>query len=368
MATIRMYERTVNGKVKVSYQVMIRIKGAKPIYKTFDRKTDAENWAKAIESDIKRGKRIETPESRKHTINELIDKYIDYKIPQRKSEQEKYVKQLLWWKDKIGAFYLANVSPSKLAECKELLETEPSIKPKHGRKTRTPATVNRYLMILSSVFSYAIYELNWIDENPMHKIRKNPEKANKERYLSKEEINRILNACNNFDIRTENYNKQTYLFVLIALSTGARYSEIYNLKWENIDFKHKQIYFMNTKNGDHRGVAMTEKVCRELKEFQKIRKINNNNLWATNSGKKLIDMRVRFYKVLELANINDFRFHDIRHTTASYLAMNGASLIDIASILGHKTMQMVKRYSHLTQKHTQTLLQTTTDDMFTIAI
>ena len=74
-------------------------------------------------------------------------------------------------------------------------------------------------------------------------------------------------------------------------------------------------------------------------------------------------MRVRFYKVLELANIENCRFHDLRHTVASHIAMNGGSLLDIAQITGHKTMQMVKRYSHLTQKHTAELLQSTTDIM-----
>ena len=108
---------------------------------------------------------------------------------------------------------------------------------------------------------------------------------------------------------------------------------------------------------------MTDTVYKELKEFQKIRNIKSDNLFTTKDGKKLIDMRTRFYKVLEVSGIN-CRFHDLRHTVASHIAMNGGSLLDIAQVTGHKTMQMVKRYSHLTKKHTAELLQNTTNEMF----
>ena len=87
-------------------------------------------------------------------------------------------------------------------------------------------------------------------------------------------------------------------------------------------------------------------------------------MFTTSDGSKLIDMRVRFYKVLEVAGIKDLRFHDLRHTVASHIAMNGGSLLDIAQVTGHKTMQMVKRYSHLTKKHTAELLESTTQIMF----
>jgi len=361
MATIKKYTLK-NGKT--NYHVVIRLRGEKTLCATFTKLTQAKIWAQDTESNIKLGRHIQMPESKKHTLEELVNDYIRHEIPKRKSEQDKYVKQLEWWKNKLGTCYLSNITPAKLSECKRLLETEPSQKPKNGRTTRTGATVNRYLMILSSVFSYACEELNWLDENPMHKVRKNTEKPNKERYLSKDEISRMLEACDKFNIRTENYNKETRLFILIALTTGARYSEIMNLKWENVDLKHRKFYFMDTKNGENRGVPMSEDVLKGLEKFRKVRKINNNSLWATKDGKKLIDMRVRFYKVLELAKIKNFRFHDLRHTAASYLAMNGAQLIDIAAILGHKTMQMVKRYSHLTEKHTGTLIETAVSDMF----
>ena len=350
-----------NGEV--SYTARIRVSGYPTMTATFQKKQQAQLWIQDNESKMKLGKHIQPSESKKHTLSELINRYITNELPKRKSDINKFKMQLKWWNDKLGDYYLSAITPAKLTQTKELLETEKSSKPQKGRTTRTPATVNRYLSTLSIVLSYACNEYGWLDENPMHKVRKNKECANKDRFLSPEEIERLLQACKSYELRTENYNNETYLFVLIALSTGARYSEIHNLTWENIDFEHRQFYFLNTKNKENRGVPMSDTVYKELKQFRKVRNIKSNYLWTTKDGKKLIDMRVRFYKVLEIAQIENCRFHDLRHTVASHIAMNGGSLLDIAQITGHKTMQMVKRYSHLTQKHTAELLQKTTDEM-----
>lgn len=347
-----------------TYTANIRVQGYPTYTATFTKKSLATQWIQEYESAMKNGKHIQTPESKKHTLNDLILRYETNELPKRKSDQEKFKMHLKWWSDKIGKYYLNNITTPMLTECKELLEKEPMNKKLKKPKPRTPATVNRYLATLSIVLSYACNEYGWIEENPMRKVRKNKEKANKDRFLTPDEIERLLNGCKEFNIKGDNYNEQTYLFVLIALSTGARYSEIHNLKWNNVDFTHKQFYFMNTKNGEDRGVPMTDTVYNALKEFKKVRNIKSKNLWITKDGKKLIDFRTRFYKVLEIANIENCRFHDLRHTVASHIAMNGGSLLDIAQVTGHKTMQMVKRYAHLTQKHTAELLQNTTDKMF----
>lgn len=347
-----------------SYTARIRLKGYPSMTATFSKKGDAQLWIQENESRMKLGRYIQLPEARKHTVADLIKRYIENELPKRKSDHKKFEMQLKWWSDKIGCYYLSTVTPALITECKEALEREPSGKPKKGKLKRSPATVNRYLAAMSVVFSFACNEYGWLETNPMRKVRKNKEYATKERYLMPDEIERLFKACLEFDLRNENYNYETYLFVLIALSTGARYSEIHNLRWENVDFIHRQFYFLNTKNGENRGVPMTNKVFTELYNFSRIRNIKSDYLWTTKNGEKLIDMRVRFYKVLECADIKECRFHDLRHTVASHIAMNGGSLLDIAQVTGHKTMQMVKRYAHLTKKHTADLLENTTSVMF----
>lgn len=361
MATIQERKKK-NGKT--TFTATIRVKGYPPLSATFDRKSDARLWIQEHEPDMKKGRHIKEYEANKHTLNELIDRYIDVELPKRKeTDHKKYKMQLDWWKSKIGNYLLSNITPALLSQCKELLCKEESPKPKKGKKTRSGATANRYMACLSIVLSIGAKEWNWLDENPMLKVRKYKEETKQDRFLMPEEIKKLLEACKTFELEGNAYNNETYIFVLIALSTGARYSEILKLQWKNIDFKNKQFYFLKTKNGEHRGVPMSETIYKELKQFQTVRNINSDYLFTTKEGKKLIDMRTRFYKVLEVSKI-DCRFHDLRHTVASHIAMNGGSLLDIAQVTGHKTMQMVKRYSHLTQKHTAQLLENTTNEMF----
>lgn len=361
MHQIRKYKKKDGS---YTYTATIRVQGYPTLTATFTKKALATQWIQVNESAMKDGKHIQTPENKKHTLNDLITRYKTNELPKRKSDKEKFEMHLKWWSNQVGSYHLNKITPAMLTECKEKLEKEKLKHKRKGNELRTPATVNRYLATLSIVLSYACNEYGWLDENPMRKVRKNKEPANKDRFLTPEEIERLLKACKEFELQGDNYNEQTYLFVLIALSTGARYSEIHNLKWDHVDLHHRQFYFLNTKNGENRGVPITETVYNALKEFKKVRNIKNSSLWLTKDGTKLIDFRTRFYKVLELAQIENCRFHDLRHTVASHIAMNGGSLLDIAQVTGHKTMQMVKRYSHLTHKHTAELLQNTTDKMF----
>jgi len=362
MATIQERKKK-NGKV--TYTATIRVKGYPHLTATFDKKTLANRWIQENESKMKQGKYLDEYEAKKHTLNELIDRYIEIELPKRnENDRQKYKMQLEWWKKQIGSYLLSKVTPALLSECKQKLCTEESPKPKNGRKTRSEATANRYMASLSIVLSIGCKEWGWLNENPMLKVRKYAEPPKQDRFLIPGEINELLKACKTFKIRGEAYYTETYLFVLIALSTGARYSEIHKLKWQNVDLKNRQFYFLNTKNGENRGVPITEAVYKELKVFQKVRNIKSDYLFTTKDGRKLIDMRVRFYKVMKTAQIENFRFHDLRHTVASHIAMTGGSLLDIAQVTGHKTMQMVKRHSHLTKKHVTELLENTTEEMF----
>ena len=355
MGTIQERKKSKSGKI--SFTATVRMNG-QTITKTFDTRTEARFWMNETELDIRKGKHINL-DLNKRTLNELIDRYIQYELPKRKKHDiQKYTMQLTWWKEHIGNLLLVNITPAVLSECKEKLITEKSTKPQNGRITRTPATANRYMACLSGVFTIATNEWQWMDQNPMRKIRKFKENKERDRILSADEAAKILEACKNFDLKGDNYNRETYLFVLIALSTGARYSEILKLQWDNVNLNRKMFYFLRTKNGRNRGVPMTEDVYTELEAFSKMRNIKSNYLFATKDGNKLIDMRTRFYKVLELSGVKDFRFHDIRHTVASYIAMNGGDILEIAQVTGHRSMQMVKRYSHYTEDHPREILQT----------
>ena len=173
---------------KISYTARIRVKGYPTISASFERLTDARSWAAEKESMMKRGRKIKEIESRKHTQAELIDRYIEYELPKRKSDHKKFQTHLSWWKNKIGAYLLSDITSSLLSQCKDELSKEPSPKFKLDSKGnrvetyRSPATVNRYIATLSIVLSKAYKEWEWLEENPMSKVAKFKENRGRTRF------------------------------------------------------------------------------------------------------------------------------------------------------------------------------------------
>ena len=140
--------------------------------------------------------------------------------------------------------------------------------------------------------------------------------------------------------------------MVLALSTGARKGELISSKWKDIDFHREVIIQHDTKNGERRVLPLTHHALEIVAHLFQNRRLDSEYVFPSNNGKKPFDIRRAWTAALKKADIPDFRFHDLRHSAASYLAMNGASLAEISEILGHKTLAMVKRYAHLSEVHT----------------
>jgi integrase len=239
-----------------------------------------------------------------------------------------------------------------IAEYRDKLLKEPMRK-KGEKKDRilSNATVVRYLASLSVCFSYGVQDLGWLERNPVKDVRKPTPERGRVRFLSEDEHAALLAACK------DSSNSALYPIVILALSTGARMSEILGLTWKDIDFKSQMIRLENTKNGERRSVPLTGVAHELLIGLRKVRRIDSDYLFPRKDGKKPVEIRKQWEKAVQRAGLKDFRFHDLRHTAASYLAMAGGSLLEIASILGHRKMDMTKRYSHLTEGHTALILE-----------
>ena len=351
MATIE--KRTIdNGDT--SYRVKIRLKGYPTQTATFKRVTDAKNWVTSTEAAIKEGRHFKTAAAKKHTFSEMIDKFLAGSTF-TKEQKEHQVMHLKRWREELGAYTLADVTPDLITEIKDKLLSE--ITPK-GTK-RAPSTVARYLSSLSPVFTIAVNEWQWLEESPMRKIKKPKEARGRVRFLDDDERERLLTACQ------ESRNKQLYLCVILALSTGMRQGELMGLKWPDVNLNDGFIILHETKNGDRRRVPLAGHGLMMLKEHAKVRRLDTNLLFPSNVHKdKPIDLRKPFTTALTKAEIIDFKWHDLRHCTASYLAMNGASLAEIAEVLGHKTLQMVKRYAHLSDGHVSSVVESMNAKIF----
>jgi integrase len=346
---------------RTSYRVQVRLKGHRPETATFERKTDAKRWAQDIESAMRAGRHFKTAEAKRHSLSDLIDRYIRDVLPTKPKSASTQVIQLHWWREALGSSLLSDLSPPVIVEARDRLTREPS----RGR-TRSAATVNRYMAALSHALSVAKREWGWIEENPALNVTRPKEPKGRTRFLSDDERDRLLDACQSSD------NPCLYPVVVLALASGMRQGEILGLTWDRVDLNQGRITLYETKNGETRVVPLSGHPLAVLKDHSSVRRIDTNLVFP---GKRTrnrrsdptitpLDIRSPWEKAVKAANVEDFRFHDLRHSAASYLAMNGASPTEIAEVLGHKTLQMVKRYAHLSEAHTAKVVASMNEKIF----
>ena len=146
-------------------------------------------------------------------------------------------------------------------------------------------------------------------------------------------------------------NSSLYTIVVLALSTGARRGELLSLHWSDVDLTREMLTFRKTKNGETRAVPLTGYALDVLSQRAQSRRRDTTLVFPNSTGTRPMSIREAFEYAVQRAGVMNFRFHDLRHSAASYLAMGGASLAEIAEVLGHKTLQMTKRYTHLTESH-----------------
>jgi len=348
-------EKRTNGNGDISYRVKIRIKGCPTQTATFERLTDAKDWAKITEGAIKDRRYFKNTEAKKRTLSELIDKYIEDILPKKPKSEEKQKSQLEWWKEQLGDYFLIDITSVLISEKRDTLAKE---KTRFNRKY-SPATINRYLAALSHALTVATNEWGWLEDSPMRKVSKNKEPRGRVRFLSDDERGALLDACK------ESGSDYLYPVVVLALSTGMRQGEILGLTWQDVNLDRQYLILHETKNGERRRVPLTGLAHTEVKRLNKVRRIDTQLLFPHPTLKdRPFDLRTPWEAALKKAEIKDFRFHDLRHSTASYLAMNGASLAEIAEVLGHKTLQMVRRYAHLSEAHTSAVVASMNEKIF----
>lgn len=350
MASIE--KRTNNNAT--TYRVKVRLKGYPTETATFTRLTDARIWSQQTETAIREGRYFKASEAKKHTLTDAIDRYIKNILPKKPKSKRNQTTQLTWWKNTIGDYTLADLSPALIAETRDKLAQGKTPK----NEPRTPATVNRYLAALSHMFTIATKEWGWLEENLLQKVSKMKEPRGRVRFLDEAEREKLLTTAQ------QSSNPYLYLIIVISLSTGARKMELLNLRWSNVDLNRGVIVLHETKNDERRVLPITSLALELIKQHAKHQHQDTELLFPGKNKKQPMNIRAPWETVLKKAEIEDFRFHDLRHSAASYLAMNGASMAEIAEVLGHKTLQMVKRYAHLSEAHTAKIVAKMNERIF----
>lgn len=207
-------------------------------------------------------------------------------------------------------------------------------------ETVTPATVNREITCIRHMFAKAI-EWGYVRRNPLKEVKKLKEPPGRLRYLTREEIAALLDACNHH-LRP---------IVVAALNTGMRKSEILSLKWRDLDLKNRRITVTNTKNNEIRVISINKTLYRELLGLD--RTARSEYVFSHGKGEPYGDVKKGFTSAVRKAGIKDFRFHGLRHTFDSHLVMQGVDLRTVQQLMGHKEIKMTMRYAHLSPKHVE---------------
>ena len=344
-------EKTKKGS---HFRAVVRYKN---FYKsqTFDSKEEAKEWGMNLELALKKGKakiNAVKKDSIIITVKDLIDDFKTNIAPKKYKDDKKYAFIFDWWIEKIGHINVSDLSSSALSQCKNLLINEAPTKPYKNHSNKSNSTVNKYLFCMSAILKYAYRELEIIDHNPMSKVDKLKKKKGVVRFLTESEIDTLLNTAKNMPTK---YAYLIYLFILLDISSGGRYSELLYLTVENIDFENEIFHFINTKNGKDRGVPIYTRIMDILKSYLVENNIESGYIFTLNG--KVPYMKGLVEKTIKEAGIKNCRIHDFRHTYASHLAMNGANLLEIAELLGHENLNQVQIYAHLTKKHTSKLVR-----------
>ena len=306
------------------------------IRRSFKKKKEAEAELAKRVSLIAEGRYLDVKRDYKTTFGELIDKYTENFRSQTSFKR--------WKKHCLKNFEeyfgretrLSNIRYVDLETYRNHLIQKPTI----SGKLRSKASVNREMSCLHHLFTKAV-EWDMMEQSPFEKGKSLILKENNKRlrFLTEEEIEDLIAECPEYLRR----------IVICALNTGMRRGEILNLKWKQI--RNGFIYLRKTKTNEPREIPINNTLAALLKAIRKDKQLTSEYVFTDDQGRKLDSINKGFKAALRRAGIEDFRFHDLRHTFASHLVMRGASLKEVQEILGHKTMTMTLRYAHLSQEH-----------------
>ena len=307
---------------KNKWQARIIRKGHPTIAKTFLTKQDAEKWARSVEIEIDRGTFINTSYAQKTLFKEILQKYLNDVAIHMRSADNQAIRIRKFMEHPIAEVNMAHLSPKHMADYRD-----------ERLKVIKPNTVIRELAVLSSIINHARREWGLNIINPITMIKKPSSTKGRDRILNDEELGQLL-------IQLEKISPWYKPLVEFALETAMRRGELMALLWANVNFDKSVAFLPLTKNGDSRYVPLSSKAIRILKALP--RDIEGR-VFPLNKG----TVSILFLRATRRAKIEDVHFHDLRHMAITRLASMFSNPLELAVISGHKSLGMLKRYTHL---------------------
>lgn len=267
-------------------------------------------------------------EERNRTFGELMERFLREHVT-KKASQRSYV----GYAKRLRGFFgdttpLAEITPRLIVEYKNQLFAA----------GLASASVNRHLATLKKAFNLALREWEWCQRNPVLSVSMERESNGRDRWLTLDEEGRLLAACAPWlrDV------------VQFALGTGMRMGEILALSWRGVDLTRRTVMVFQSKNGERRTIPLNQTILALLKERGTLRSLSTDLVFPSKAHTPLESGHLRrsFRLALRKAGIEDFHFHDLRHTFATRLVQAGVELYKVQRLLGHKSPMMTQRYAH----------------------
>ena len=290
--------------------------------KTFESKADAERWARAVESSIDKGQFVDINEAQRTTLGDVIERYLAEVTPTMKSAVADTIRLKAIMRKPIARWSMANLSAARIAAFRD-----------ERLKQVSAGTVIRELAYLSAIINHARREWGINMPNPVQMVRKPSSPPARARVLSDEEISKLLHALE----PTGRRSHWTKPAVQLALATAMRRGELLSLRWEHVDLLARTAFLPDTKNGDSRTVPLSSSAVKILMELP--RHIGGFVIPVT-----AFTLDAAFKRGLARAGLDDLRFHDLRRTAITRMAVKLPNVIELAAVSGHKSLMVLKRY------------------------
>jgi integrase len=306
--------------------------------KQYRQSTEAENRKVAqrildkIKGEIAEGKWFEKLPGENKTFKEMMERYMVEHSKVKKASTERDKASLLHLSPVFGEMILKGISPASITEYKV----------QRRKEGASPATINREVALMKHGFNLALKEWGWVSDNPVLKVSMEKEPPSRDRWLSYEEEKNLL-------VASPQWLKEIIVF---AVETGSRREEILSLQWKDVDIFKKAVTIFGKKTGERRTIPLTERALDVLKEREKVRmnvRAIAGDLVFTYPARMKVNihtLRSAFQDALAKADVQDFRFHDLRHTFATRLAQTGVDPYTIQKLMGHTSFTTTQRYAH----------------------
>jgi len=294
---------------------------------------DAKKALSIRKAEIAQGKFDIAQTEKRILFTKLVEKFLEYSKTNKKSYTRDITSSRVLL-DYFGGNTVQQISSWHIEQYKSKRQKDIT---RFG-KPPAKATINRELAFMKTMFSKAI-KWNITNTNPVKDVKLFKENNVNLRILSNEEFNKLYELANDF----------LKPVLLVAINTGMRRSEIFNLKWQDINYEQEYICVANSKNSESRIIPMNRVLKDTLENLNK--NLDSEYVFSQSDGTPIKSVKTIFWSALKGSGINHCRFHDLRHTFASNLVMAGVDIVSVQELLGHKSLIMTRRYSHPTPEH-----------------